>query len=335
LENIVSTEVKVGQVWKDKDKRRGTVIEIIDVAEGYNPDTDSAQGLIVGTEKTAEYRIERLVKRWELVQEKPLTKIDMEVGVVYPVSSMQVFDAHGFPTGEVWITDELVTEKEPSYEKKMKEEIDALRKIEQTSTPKAPKRKTREQWLEAAVKLIIKQIFTPASVEVPEVRVSVGWPGGRGPKKNVIGQCFAARTTADKVAQIFVTPAIDDAYTTVETLTHEIIHAVAVDEDGVSAGHRGEFIRIAKEIGFTAPWKSTPASEELREKLQAIADKLGVYPHAAINVGDRPTVQKTYYLKVQCPEDDEYFVRMTQTKIDDFGYPKCPCHNKEMVEEEK
>ena len=293
----MSTEVKIGQVWKDKDKRRSTVIEIIDVAEGYNPDTDSAQGLIVGTEKTAEYRIERLVKRWELVQEKPLT-------------------------------DKKLTETKSALD----EELEELLK---NSAPKATKHKTREQWLEAAVKLIIKQIFTPASVEVPEVRVSVGWPGGRGPKKNVIGQCFAAHTTADKVAQIFVTPAIDDAYTTVETLTHEIIHAVAVDEDGVSAGHRGEFIRIAKEIGFTAPWKSTPASEELREKLQAIADKLGVYPHAAINVGDRPTVQKTYYLKVQCPEDDEYFVRMTQTKIDDFGYPKCPCHDKEMVEEEK
>ena len=293
----MSTEVKIGQVWKDKDKRRSTVIEIIDVAEGYNPDTDSAQGLIVGTEKTAEYRIERLVKRWELVQEKPLT-------------------------------DKKLTETKSALD----EELEELLK---NSAPKAPKHKTREQWLEAAVKLIIKQIFTPASVEVPEVRVSVGRPGGRGPKKNVIGQCFAVHTTADKVAQIFVTPAIDDAYTTVETLTHEIIHAVAVDEDGVSAGHRGEFIRIAKEIGFTAPWKSTPASEELREKLQAIADKLGVYPHAAINVGDRPTVQKTYYLKVQCPEDDEYFVRMTQTKIDDFGYPKCPCHNEEMAEEEK
>ena len=326
----MSTEVKIGQVWKDKDKRRSTVIEIIDVAEGYNPDTDSAQGLIVGTEKTAEYRIERLVKRWELVQEKPLTKIDMEVGVVYPDSSMQVFDAHGFPTGEVWLTDGLVTEV--TQKSALDEELEELLK---NSAPKAPKHKTREQWLEAAVKLIIKQIFTPASVEVPEVRVSVGRPGGRGPKKNVIGQCFAVHTTADKVAQIFVTPAIDDAYTTVETLTHEIIHAVAVDEDGVSAGHRGEFIRIAKEIGFTAPWTSTPASEELREKLQAIADKLGVYPHAAINVGDRPTVQKTYYLKVQCPEDDEYFVRMTQTKIDDFGYPKCPCHNEEMAEEEK
>ena len=324
----MSTEVKIGQVWKDKDKRRGTVIEIIRVGEDF----DNAVGLIVGTEEEREYKVERLVKRWELVQEKPLTKIDMEVGVVYPDSSMQVFDAHGFPTGEVWITDEQLAEatQKPSPKSALDEELEELLK---NSAPKAPKHKTREQWLEAAVKLIIKQIFTPASVEVPGVRVSVGWPGGRGPKKNVIGQCFAARTTADKVAQIFVTPAIDDAYTTVETLTHEIIHAVAVDEDGVSAGHRGEFIRIAKEIGFTAPWKSTPASEELREKLQAIADKLGVYPHAAINVGDRPTVQKTYYLLLEsvdcdtCP--DGYKLRMTEKWIEEAGSPLCP-HGIEM-----
>lgn len=189
------------------------------------------------------------------------------------------------------------------------------------------KYKTREQWLEAAVKAVAKQIFAPASVEVPDVRVSVGWPGGRGPKKNVIGQCFAATTTTDKVAQIFVSPIIDDAYTTVETIAHELIHAIAVDEEGVSAGHRGEFIRIAREIGFLAPWKSTPASEELREKLQAIADKLGVYPHAAITVGDRPVVQKTYYIKLVSPQDPDFFLRITQTKLDDFGYPKDPWGN--------
>lgn len=286
----MSTEVKIGQVWKDKDKRRSTVIEIIEVGSHGDVKLENGEvvGLVVGTEETRIYQSDRLVKRWTMTKEAPEPKSALD------------------------------------------EELEELLK---NSAPKAPKRKTREQWLEAAVKLIIKQIFTPASVEVPEVRVSVGWPGGRGPKKNVIGQCFAARTTADKVAQIFVTPAIDDAYTTVETLAHEIIHAIAVDEDGVSAGHRGEFIRIAKEIGFTAPWKSTPASEELREKLQAIADKLGVYPHAAINVGDRPTVQKTYYLLLEsvdcdtCP--DGYKLRMTEKWIEEAGSPLCP-HGIEM-----
>ena len=37
--------VKVGQVWRDKDKRRNTVIEIIKV-EG-----NKAAGLVIGTEE--------------------------------------------------------------------------------------------------------------------------------------------------------------------------------------------------------------------------------------------------------------------------------------------
>lgn len=272
------TEIKVGQVWRDKDKRRNTVIEILAVGKAV----DSVVGLVVGTEEERTYTFSRLIKRWEMIKEAP----------------------------------------EPEKAKPAPKKVTGPSKY-----------KTREQWLEAAVKVIVKQIFTPASVEVPEVRVSVGWPGGRGPKKNVIGQCFAARNTGDKVAQIFVTPAIDDAYTTVETLTHELIHAIAVDEDGVSAGHRGEFIRIAKEIGFLAPWKSTPASAELQDKLQAIAEKLGPYPHSAITVGDRPVVQKTYYIKLVSPEDDDFFLRITQTKLDEHGYPKDPWGNT-MVEAE-
>ena len=52
--------VKVGQVWRDKDKRRNTVIKIIKV-EG-----NKAAGL-VGTEEERTYSVERLQKRWELV----------------------------------------------------------------------------------------------------------------------------------------------------------------------------------------------------------------------------------------------------------------------------
>lgn len=65
------TQVKVGQVWKDKDKRRNTVIEIIDLGQDGGP---TVQGLIVGTEEERWYDRERLVKRWELIEEKPEIK---------------------------------------------------------------------------------------------------------------------------------------------------------------------------------------------------------------------------------------------------------------------
>ncbi|QRI45109.1 hypothetical protein QEH45_gp55 [Microbacterium phage Shocker] len=63
------TQVKVGQVWKDKDKRRNTVIEIIKVLE-----SGDVMGLVVGTEDVRGYSHERLTKRWELIEEKPEIK---------------------------------------------------------------------------------------------------------------------------------------------------------------------------------------------------------------------------------------------------------------------
>lgn len=266
--------VKVGQVWRDKDKRRGTVIEIIDTFHS-DEHGSMALGLVVGTEEEREYKVERLVSRWEMTKDKP---------------------------------EEPIAEPKPEAK---------------------PKHKTREAWLEAAVKALTKSVF--AEHDVPTVRVSVGWPGGRGKKTGVMGQCFATRTTDDKVAQIFVSPAYADAYQVVETVAHEIVHAI----DDCKSGHKKDFVKIAKSIGFLAPWKETPANDELKEKIQAIVDKLGPYPHAAIRPEDRPVVQKTYMLKVLCTEDPDYFVRMTKGKIEEYGAPSCPCHNLEMEVEEK
>lgn len=67
--------VKVGQVWRDKDKRRNTVIEILSVATDKHGSAE-AIGLVVGTEETRSYNEERLVKRWELVQTKNQTITD-------------------------------------------------------------------------------------------------------------------------------------------------------------------------------------------------------------------------------------------------------------------
>lgn len=68
------TQVKVGQVWKDKDKRRNTVIEIIELIQAGSEGTDTTRGIIVGTEKVNDYSIDRLLKRWELIEEKPQIK---------------------------------------------------------------------------------------------------------------------------------------------------------------------------------------------------------------------------------------------------------------------
>lgn len=259
----MSIEVKVGQVWRDKDKRRNTIIEIIKIEE------DAATGLIVGTEDERVYKVSRLVERWALETEKPAEKL------------------------------------------------------------KESKFKTREQWLEAAVKEISKSIFAPKNIEVPAVRVSVGWPGGRGKKQGVVGQCFASMSATDKVSQIFVSPAVDKTLYVLATLAHELVHAV----DDCKSGHKKDFIKIAREIGFEPEWTSSEnRSDALTENLQAVAEQLGEFPHAAIRQEERPTTQRTYMLKLVCQHDDEYKLRLTQKMLDEYGAPICPCHREEMIE---
>lgn len=263
------TQVKVGQVWKDKDKRRNTVIEIISIA----PDNMSAKGLVVGTEDEREYAKSRLVKRWELVKEK----------------------------------------------------------AEKPKPAKKTRFKTREQWLTEAVELLRKKVFAPKNIEVPNVRVSVGWPGGRGKKTGVIGQCFPTASATDKQAQIFISPVVSSGLAVVITLAHELVHAA----DDCKSGHKGSFVKIAREIGFMPKWTVATedvVTDELKAICEEISDKLGEYPHAALTGQQkRPEVQKTYMLKVLCPEDPDYFVRMTQTKLDEYGAPLCPCHKKPLV----
>lgn len=91
------TQVKVGQVWKDKDKRRNTVIEVIDVFA----EAGEVTGLVVGTEEERSYDIERLVKRWSLVREAPEPE--------KPKATKKV----RFKTREQWLTEavELLRKK--------------------------------------------------------------------------------------------------------------------------------------------------------------------------------------------------------------------------------
>lgn len=273
--------VKIGQVWKDKDKRRDRTVEILSIGD------NEVHALVVGTEDETSLKIERLTKRWSMVKDAPI---------------------------------DLGTQ--------LNEKLTELGNEIKTSKAKY---KTREQWLEAAVKSLSETVLK--DYDVPTVRVSVGWPGGRGPKANVVGQCWKMETATDKVSQIFISPVVDGPVDALAVLTHELVHAM----DNGESGHRGFFARTSKEIGYEAPFKGVNVSETLREKFVEIADDLGEYPHAAILPSERPKVQKTYMVKVvpspECHDcDPEYKLRMTEKWLDEAGAPLCP-HGIEMEAE--
>lgn len=188
---------------------------------------------------------------------------------------------------------------------------------------------TREGWLVAAIEKLAP-LFVEVGVELPAVRVSVGWPGGRGKKGNVIGQCWSPAASADGVSQLFISPVLDDASRVLDVLAHELVHAA----DRCENGHRAPFAKIAKGIGLEGAMTATVASDELKAKLDAIVEELGAYPHAALakaaDGADGPKKQGTRMLKVECAEGSGYIVRTTAKWLE-VGVPSCPCHGAPML----
>lgn len=176
---------------------------------------------------------------------------------------------------------------------------------------------TREQWLMDAI-AALRPMFQEKGIEIPEVRVSVGWPGGRGSKSDTIGQCWNTECSADKKPQIFISPVVSEPLQALATLAHEMIHAA----DDCTNGHRGPFGKWARAIGLEGKLTATYAGPELESRLISLQDELGNYPHSALKKS-APKKQTTRMIKVMCPSCD-YTVRTTAKWIE-VGLPTCPC----------
>lgn len=183
---------------------------------------------------------------------------------------------------------------------------------------------TREAWLGAAARHIADKILFEE--DVPELRISVGFPGGRANRQKTIGQCWATRASEDGVNQIFMSPirGESDTQNVLATLVHEMIHAI----DDCESGHRGNFARIAKQVGFIPKLTSSDnRNDDLNSLLSEVAEVVGPFPHATLSVmtraADEPKKQGTRQLKVVCPVDG-YIVRTTRKWLD-HGLPTCPC----------
>lgn len=202
-----------------------------------------------------------------------------------------------------------------------------------------PKHTSREAWLIAAVEAVAPWYATLGQ-PLPAVRVSVGWPGGRGDKSRTIGQCWAPEAASDGIAQIFISPVLDDASRVLDVLVHELVHAINFSL-GVH-GHGREFRVIAVGLGLEGKMTETVAGEELKAKLDELAEELGTYPHGRLGTavivekpkpgtGDEPRKltpwgtpkQGTRMIKVVCDECG-YTFRTTQKWIE-VGMPSCPC----------
>lgn len=198
--------------------------------------------------------------------------------------------------------------------------------------------KTREQWLLEAVPHLSQHLKATAKLDVPQVRVSCGWPsrGGTSKKKRVLGECWLSEAAKDNVSQIFVSPYLRDPIEVLGVLLHELIHAALPE-----AKHGPVFKKAARGALLEGPATATKVSPELRPALDKLAGELGEYDNSSLDAlaksVDGKKRQSTRMLKAYCEKNavhvEDYVVRLTK-KQTDIGMPCCPC-GKEMVLEEK
>ena len=174
----------------------------------------------------------------------------------------------------------------------------------------------REQWLMAAVEEI-RPLFERMGYLVPVVKVSVGFPstGGKG---RHLGQCWSTKSAEDGVNQIFIAPHLQTPFDFLDTLVHELVHAV----DDCESGHGESFKKIAKDVGLTGPMRSASAGEGLKPELMRIAEKLGNFPHGRLSLPIRTLQKAPKRPGARCAKCG-YEVVMLKKHLD-LGPPICP-----------
>jgi len=177
---------------------------------------------------------------------------------------------------------------------------------------------TREEWLVAAAAKLRVLFDEQGAADYPKFRVSCGFPkGGR----KAIGQAWTPESSGDATAELFVSPELENltGFGVVDTLLHELIHAVVGNE----CGHKGPFRKLAKALGLSGKMTATFAEGELENRLLELVADLGPYPHAKLS---KLVVQKqsTRMLKVLCPGCG-FTCRTTRKWLDEVGTPTCAC----------
>ena len=181
---------------------------------------------------------------------------------------------------------------------------------------------TRELWLQNAVDLV-SPIFKNKGYTIPKVQVSCGFPS-TGNKSKHVGQCWGRSSTNDGTNQLFISPVLDDPVQVLDTLVHELVHAV----DDCIHHHGPEFKKIATDVGLQGLMREASAGPWLQEQLSSIARQLGKYPHSKINLAHSSSKKTGPRPRAKCKKCG-YEVTPLKKWLH-MGPPLCPKHTTEM-----
>jgi hypothetical protein len=186
----------------------------------------------------------------------------------------------------------------------------------------ATKEKTREQWLEQAVRAMDKSLLKPAGFAMPEAwKVTCGFPKG---SNKFIGQCWPPERASDgKTTHMMVSPTLGaDVLQVLGTLLHEMGHAAV----GCEHKHKAPFVKFVKAVGLAGKPTATTveAGSELATKLTALAERLGAYPHPALNAGGSKGKAGGGWVRLMSREDETYRLVISPKSLEEHGFPMDP-----------
>jgi predicted Zn-ribbon and HTH transcriptional regulator len=181
---------------------------------------------------------------------------------------------------------------------------------------------TRELWLQNAVDLV-SPIFKNKGYTIPKVQVSCGFPS-TGNKSKHVGQCWGKSSTNDGTNQLFISPVLDEPVQVLDTLVHELVHAV----DDCMHHHGPEFKKIATDVGLQGLMREASAGPLLLQQLTAISRQLGKYPHSKINLAHSSSKKTGPRPRAKCKKCG-YEVTPLKKWLH-MGPPLCPKHTTEM-----
>ena len=151
---------------------------------------------------------------------------------------------------------------------------------------------------------------------IPPLKVSCGFAASSSPR-TTLGQCWPRQRSREMVNEIFISPKIDDPVEVLDTLVHEICHAI----DDCQSGHGADFQGIAHVVGLEGPARMAMAGPALKIRLMTISQKLGEYPHRALEFPP-PRPSNATRSKAKCGQCG-YEVTLLK-KWADYGAPICP-----------
>lgn len=182
---------------------------------------------------------------------------------------------------------------------------------------------TREEWLRRAARalapLINEHLPGDTKLDLSGMMVSAGFP--KYGSSRAIGQCWHKTNTSDGTTHIFVCPTLTEDLRVMDVLLHELIHFAV----GTECGHRGEFRRVAQGVGLAGKMTATVVEpdSDLHNRLKAIGEKLGAYPHSPIT-----KVRRTHkpagggWIKYRSEGTPDYILRISPRALELYGPPR-------------